>query len=72
MPFYDLKCKNCGKEFNIMAKMSERENKTIKCPECSSNELDPIFSNVNIIKSRKRDVPDCPNANRCGGCCSQR
>ena len=69
MPFYDLKCKNCGEEFNIMAKMSEREQKLIKCPKCGNTDLDPILSNVNIIQSRKSDVPECPNAQRCGGCC---
>lgn len=69
MPFYDLKCEKCGKEFNIMAKMSEREQKTIKCPDCGSNELNAVFSKVNIIQSRKSDAPACPNAHICGGCC---
>lgn len=67
MPFYDLRCK-CGHEFNIMAKMSDREQKLIKCPECGSNELEPIFSKVNIIQSRKSQ-PECPNIHKCGGCC---
>ncbi len=70
MPFYDLRCTKCKNEFNIMAKMSEREQKLIKCPECGSNELEAIFSNVNIIHSRKNEAPACPNANICGGCCS--
>lgn len=69
MPFYDLKCRKCNEEFNIMAKMSEREQNLIKCPKCGSNELDPIFSNVNIVRSRKPDAPVCPNIDRCGGCC---
>lgn len=69
MPFYDLKCKYCGEEFNIMAKMSEREQKLIKCPQCGSNDLNPIFSSVNIIQSRKSDAPACPNIHKCGGCC---
>ena len=69
MPFYDLRCKSCGREFNIMAKMSEREQKLIKCPQCESNELEAVFSNVNIVQSRKSDGPSCPNAHICGGCC---
>jgi len=69
MPFYDLKCKSCGKVFNIMAKMNDRENKTVKCPVCSGNELDAIFNNVNIVKSRKNQPEACPNAHRCNGCC---
>ena len=69
MPFYDLRCEGCGEEFNIMAKMSERENRTIKCPKCGSNELSTVFKNINIVQSKKQDAPACPNAHRCGGGC---
>lgn len=68
MPFYDLRCK-CGNEFNIMARMSDREQKLIKCPQCGSNELEPVFKSVSIIQSRKSGTPECPNAHKCGGCC---
>ena len=71
MPFYDLKCKSCSEEFNIMAKMSERENRLIKCPKCGSAELESVFSNVNIVQSRKSEGTACPNAHICGSnaCC---
>ena len=69
MPFYDLKCKSCSEEFNIMARMSERENKLIKCPNCGSTELEAVFSNVNIVQSRKSEAA-CPNAHICGAHCS--
>lgn len=68
MPFYDLKCA-CGEVFSIMASMSDRENKKIKCPKCGSDELEAVFSNVNIIQSRKSGSGECPNAHQCGGCC---
>lgn len=68
MPFYDLKC-SCGEEFNIMASMSDRENRRIKCPKCGSDELEAVFSNVNIVRSEKTVPNDCPNFDRCGGCC---
>ncbi|HEY5586948.1 MAG TPA: FmdB family zinc ribbon protein [Ruminiclostridium sp.] len=70
MPFYDLKCSKCGNEFNIMAKMSERGNKQICCPECGNCELDAVFKNINIIQSRKSNEGECPNKHVCGGCCS--
>jgi len=70
MPFYDLKCSKCGHEFNVMAKMSERSEKLIKCPECGSNELEAVFKNVNIVQSRKSEGGECPNIHRCGGCCN--
>jgi len=69
MPFYDLKCRNCNEEFNVMAKMSEREQTLIKYPKCGGNEHDAIYSNVNIIHSKKSEQPACPNVHRCGGCC---
>lgn len=69
MPFYDLKCRKCREEFNIMAKMSEREGKSIKCPKCGGTELDAVFSSVNIVPSRKSGEPACPNAHICGGSC---
>jgi putative FmdB family regulatory protein len=68
MPFYDLKCK-CGHEFNVMAKMSDREHKLIQCPECGNNELETVYKSVNIVQSRKSGAQDCPNAHKCGGCC---
>lgn len=68
MPFYDLKCDVCKEEFNIMAKMSEREQKLVKCPKCGSNELSAVFKSVNIVQSRKSEG-ECPNLHKCGGCC---
>lgn len=70
MPFYDLKCSSCGEEFNAMAKMSEREQKIIKCPKCGSNELETVYKSVNIVQSRKSGSGECPNIHKCGGCCN--
>ncbi len=67
MPFYDLKCK-CGEEFNIMASMSDRENKRIKCPKCGNTDLEAVFTNVNIVQTKKFATSRCPNYHRCGGC----
>jgi putative FmdB family regulatory protein len=69
MPFYDLKCKECGKEFNIRASMKEREEKLILCPNCSNNTHEAVFTKVNIISSRKSSGSECPNIKSCGGCC---
>ena len=73
MPFYDLKC-SCGEEFNVMASMNDRVNRKIKCPKCGSDNLEAMFSKVNIVKSRKSGSSECPNAHKCGsaGCCSHR
>ncbi|WP_094546299.1 FmdB family zinc ribbon protein [Petroclostridium xylanilyticum] len=64
MPFYDLKCEKCGAVFNVMAKMREKEEKLIKCPTCGSNDLSSVFTNINIVKNRTKEMPPCS-----GGCC---
>lgn len=69
MPFYDLKCPECGNEFNIMAKMSERESNLINCPQCGNNRLETVFKNINVIRSRKESAAECPHRHVCGGNC---
>ena len=68
MPFYDFRCE-CGNEFNIMARMSELENKTIECPDCGSNDLQRVYGNINLVSSLKSKEPQCPNAHICGANC---
>jgi len=63
MPFYDLKCTKCSNEFNILANISQKEDKLINCPNCGNNELETVFKNINIIKSKN-------HSHSCnGGCC---
>ncbi len=69
MPFYDLKCRKCGNEFNVMASISDKENMRIKCENCGSNLLDSVFSNISIIKAMESAKDKCPNSHICGGCC---
>jgi putative regulatory protein, FmdB family len=61
MPFYDLRCRECNEEFNIMAKMSDRDRKLIKCPNCGAQSW-RRFSKASISFSpesprRPRPVP---------------
>jgi len=71
MPFYDLKCEECGKEFNVKANLKERQEKTIACPKCGNNELERVYAGMNISqgKSDKTSRRECPNMDKCGGCC---
>jgi len=67
MPFYDLRCPSCEKEFNISASISEKTEKRVPCPECGSYNLETVFkgSPAYIIKSSK--ASKCPNRHSCGG-----
>ena len=68
MPFYDMRC-SCGNEFNVMSKMKELEEKTIKCPECGSTDLARIYGAINYIASKSEAAPACPNSHICGCNC---
>ena len=73
MPYYDLRCKNCSKEFNVKASMQERSDRSISCPDCASHELESIYRKVNIVTRLNKDCDVCPGAStaahRCGGGC---
>lgn len=66
MPYYDLRCKECGRMFSIKASISQRSEKEIPCPECGGTELDAVYSaspNV-LIRKNAEPAPQCPNAAR--------
>jgi len=68
MPFYDLRCPGCDKEFNILATMAEKSGKRIACPECGSFEMVNVYKGAPAyIKSRQGE--GCPNRHMCGSGC---
>ena len=68
MPFYDLRCPKCDKEFNISATMAEKSEKRIPCPECGSFDLKTVYKAAPAyIKGRK--ALECPNRHVCGAGC---
>lgn len=70
MPFYDLKCRNCGIEFNAKATIEMRENNRILCPECGETNMEAVFKTLNYsIKKNSQDSMACPNAHICGCNC---
>ena len=73
MPFYDFRC-GCGNEFNVMARMSDLEERVIECPDCGSNDLQRIYGSINVISSQSKSSYnpagiECPNARYCGANC---
>ena len=67
MPFYDLYCPKCDKEYNIRATMDDKTNKRIPCPDCGSLELETLYKGAPAyVKGVKQQ---CPNANACGSSC---
>jgi len=66
MPFYDMYCAQCDKEYNIMASMSDKAARRIPCPECGSLELETVYKSAPAYI--KGGEPACPNIGTCGGC----
>jgi len=70
MPFYDLYCAACEKEFNIMATMADKTEKLIPCPECGSTQLDTVYNAAPAyIKGGGGSMPSCMNSSACGMSC---
>jgi len=68
MPFYDLRCPACDKEYNIRASISDKSEKRIKCPDCGSADLETVYKSApNYIKNMK--TQECPNMRTCGRNC---
>ena len=42
MPIYDYKCSNCGQEFELIQKFSDKPK--TKCPNCEKNTLRKLVS----------------------------
>ena len=70
MPFYDLSCVKCEKEFNISASIKEKMEKQIPCPNCGSFDLETVFKSAPAyIKGLKQ--AGCPNQGVCGSGCGR-
>jgi putative FmdB family regulatory protein len=42
MPIYDYKCSNCGQEFELIQKFSDKPK--TKCPNCEKDTLSKLVS----------------------------
>lgn len=68
MPYYDLHCPICDKEYNISASIADKTEKRIPCPDCGSFELETVYNGAPAyVKSRAGAA--CPNSHVCGGGC---
>jgi len=71
MPFYDLRCGSCKKEFNIRATIADKTEHRIPCPECGSTKMETVYKSAPAyIKNSGDNIPSCPNSTACGnsGC----
>ena len=69
MPFYDLRCASCDKEYNISASMADKANRRIPCPECGSLNMETVYNAAPAYIKGGGDMPACPNIQTCGSGC---
>jgi len=69
MPFYDLYCPSCDKEYNISATMADKAARQISCPDCGLCELQTVYNAAPAYVKSQR-APGCPGSGApgCGGC----
>ena len=68
MPYYDLRCPACDKEYRVSASMADRAEKRVPCPDCGSFELETLFKKSPAYIKRK-EGNECPNRHVCGAGC---
>lgn len=71
MPFYTFSCNSCGKKFEVMCSIAEKEQNLIVCPACGASELDRVFEGFSVaVKGAKSACPResgaCPASGGCG------
>ena len=48
MPMYDMRCKDCGKKFELFC--SWEKMKESKCPKCGSSNISQSYTGVAVLK----------------------
>lgn len=79
MPIYEYKCNECGKEFEVIQKFSDKPLK--KCIHCSSKKVEKLISQSSFhLKGSgwyatdyaKKDKKETKKSSKhdCSGCCN--
>jgi putative FmdB family regulatory protein len=71
LPIYEFKCIGCGHIFELLQLRKDDEKQGMKCPKCSSQEVERVLSSVSVIttsggKRVRQDVKSCGS----GSCAS--
>jgi putative FmdB family regulatory protein len=72
MPFYDMRCADCAKDFTVRASVEDKVQKRVACPECGRHNMETIYRPVGVsVKASAPAAPaTCPNAHICGSACA--
>jgi putative FmdB family regulatory protein len=70
MPIYEFKCLQCGHVFELLKLKKENEGLEMKCPKCSSSEVEKILSTMNIARSASGKSTSATKSCSSGSCTS--
>jgi len=70
MPIYEFKCLTCGHVFELLKLKKENEGLKMKCPKCSSAEVEKILSTMNIARSASGKSTSATKSCSSGSCTS--
>lgn len=51
MPFYPYRCLSCKRRFEIFLTYAEYGQKTVRCPHCSSDQVERRITRVRVARS---------------------
>ncbi len=56
MPVYEFQCQDCGKKFEIVATLAEKEAGLVPaCPKCGRKRARQVFSRFTLLVGSKTD-----------------
>lgn len=61
MPFYQYRCLNCKKRFEVFLSYSDYGQKPVKCPHCSSERVQRRIGRIRIARSEDSRLDDLPD-----------
>ncbi len=64
MASYDLKCRACGKEFEVF-QLGFLKQEAKVCPECGGGDVEQLFTGFGGFTGLQTSAPSCAE----GGCC---
>lgn len=53
MPYYEYKCRECGKKFSVKETFEEHGHKRVRCPKCESQKAERVIGAV-FAKTAKK------------------
>ena len=64
MASYDLKCRSCGKDFEVFVIGFLKDDAKV-CPECGGREVDQRFTGFGGVLGLGQSSPSCVDQGRC-------